>query len=40
MAKYEAAFLDLAAQQRYRNFWLMIIAVASIVSTAWFVLNF
>jgi ubiquinone biosynthesis protein len=40
MAKYEAAFLDLAAQQRHRNFWLMIIAVASIVSTAWFVLNF
>jgi ubiquinone biosynthesis protein len=40
MAKYEAAFLDLTTQQRERNFWLMIIAIAAVVSTAWFVLNF
>lgn len=40
MAKYESALLDLAAQQRQRNFWLMIIAVAAIVSTAWFVFTF
>ena len=40
MAKFEVAILDLAAQQKQRNFWLMVIAVASIISTAWFVLNF
>jgi ubiquinone biosynthesis protein len=38
MAKFEAVILDLAAQQRLRNFWLMIIAVAVTVSTAWLVL--
>jgi ubiquinone biosynthesis protein len=40
MAKYEAALLDLSTQQKERNFWLMVIAFASIISTAWFVFNF
>jgi ubiquinone biosynthesis protein len=40
MAKYEVALLDLVVQQRKRNFWLMLIAVAAIISTVWFVLNF
>jgi ubiquinone biosynthesis protein len=40
MAKCESALLDLATQQRQRNIWLMIIAIAAVISTAWFVLNF
>ena len=39
-AKYEVLLLDLAAQQKKRNFWLMLIAVAAIIATAWFVLHF
>ena len=40
LSKYESALLDFAIQQRKRNFWLMIIAIASVVAAAWFVLNF
>ena len=40
LSKYESALLDFAIQQRRRNFWLMLIAVAAIVSAVWFVLNF
>lgn len=39
MAKYEAALLDFAVQQRKRNFWLMVIAVAAVIATAWLVLH-
>lgn len=40
VAKYEVLLIDLAAQQKKRNFWLMLIAVAAIIATAWFVLHF
>jgi ubiquinone biosynthesis protein len=40
IAKYEESILVLTAQQKQRNFWLMIIALAAVVSSAWFVLNF
>ena len=40
MEKIEAALLDLATQQQQRNFWLKLIAVAAIISTIWFVLNY
>jgi ubiquinone biosynthesis protein len=39
MAKYESVLLELASQQRKRNFWLMIIAVAAVISTTCIVLN-
>jgi ubiquinone biosynthesis protein len=40
VAKLEAAIIKLSSQQKKRNFWLMIIAVSSVISTIWFVLNF
>ena len=39
-AKFESALLVLATQQKRRNFLLMIIATASVISTFWFVYNF
>ena len=36
----EAAISKLTSQQKKRNFWLMIIATAAVISTFWFVYNF
>ena len=40
MEKVETALLDLANQQRQQNFWLKLIALAAVISTIWFVLNY
>lgn len=40
IAKYESALLDFAVQQRKRNFWLMVIAIAAIIAVGWFVYRF
>lgn len=39
LSQYEAAFLELAAQQRKRNFWLMIIAVSAVTAVSWYILR-
>ncbi len=39
LAQYEAAFLELAAQQRKRNFWLMIIAISAVTAVFWLVMR-
>jgi ubiquinone biosynthesis protein len=40
IAKYESALLDFAVQQRQRNFWLMVIAIAAIIAVGWFIYRF
>jgi ubiquinone biosynthesis protein len=40
LAKYESALLDFAVQQRKRNFWLMVIAIAAIIAVGWFIYRF
>jgi ubiquinone biosynthesis protein len=40
IAKYESALLDFAVQQRKRNFWLMVIAIAAIIAVGWFIYRF
>ena len=39
-AQYEAVLRDFILQQRKRNFWLMLIALAAIIATGWLVLRF
>ena len=39
-AQYEAVLRDFMIQQRKRNFWLMVIALAAIISAGWLVLRF
>jgi ubiquinone biosynthesis protein len=40
IVQYEAALLDFATQQRKRNFWLMLIAIAAVVAAGWFIYRF
>jgi len=40
MEKYEPLLLELAAQQRQRNFWLKVIGWSAAISAIWFVLNY
>jgi ubiquinone biosynthesis protein len=40
IAKFESALLDFAVQQRKRNFWLMVIAIAAIIAVGWFIYRF
>lgn len=39
-AQYEAVLRDFMLQQRKRNFWLMLIALAAIIATCSLVLRF